>query len=886
MLAAEDLEDVEDDDDITGVIVAFDLDGDGDIEPDEVNPEAVFFDFAETGDTTGIFLPDYDDDKITIEVVDDGDQELDGDDGIIRLTVDQIAGDDDLTLLYKDPASQADNTFQVVAEVETTKGTLSTDMPTVGITDDAVVTLEDPDLNTDPNTVETYDASDLEFIIEYVGGEVVVGTLAITHGDDEVGAGEVDATFIETGPNTGIFVADDIDMGDIDDAVGGLEDGEEINFEYTDLLTDETDDTDDIDITVGIPDAGIDVDRSTVPVPLADLGADGDLDPSAVEVTISVIDPTANTNPGSVETVDIDFETGGITTRDGDGVTSTSNDDGDDAGDDANAAILALTGLDGDITLTETGPNTGIFEEDQPLLPTIIDVDRLIDTRITFEYDDETVSVTYRAFDGTITVNPAVAGPGGIVTVTVVDSDANKDPGEVDELAVECETDEDTEEAGDCPITLEETGDNTGIFTEEVELGVDIDVSDGDDFSTEIIFTYTDDVTSAGDDLEDREATVRIATSTGQLVIAPEVVGPGTEVTLTLIDTDLNGNPNGVDDTDDDFPAAGAGIVELSSSDGDDAEIDFEETGPNTGIFEATIQFEPRDPDVDGAATAGDGSDDVTYSVLPGDVLAFRYEDESGSGGGSTIVSVTIEITSVDPTMEATSPTVQIGGTIALTVEDSDANRDADSLDSVDVEITSDSDPVGFTLSALETAENSGIFTVNVPTSASVTSGAITVRSSDDVFLEYTDEFPADYADRVETTLDPSKDFVLVVPVGTSVSTDTSATTPEPVVPKDISGNELDEVSAGQQVVLSTTVNNNRNTDLAYAAVIEVRDADGFTVLLQWATGTLSAGGENEVGLSWTPMDAGEYTIRTFVLSDISNPSALSLIEESTLTVS
>ena len=98
--------------------------------------------------------------------------------------------------------------------------------------------------------------------------------------------------------------------------------------------------------------------------------------------------------------------------------------------------------------------------------------------------------------------------------------------------------------------------------------------------------------------------------------------------------------------------------------------------------------------------------------------------------------------------------------------------------------------------------------------------------------------------------------------------------------------NELDEVSAGQQVVLSTTVNNNRNTDLAYAAVIEVRDADGFTVLLQWATGTLPAGGENEVGLSWTPMDAGEYTIRTFVLSDISNPSALSLIEESTLTVS
>jgi hypothetical protein len=115
---------------------------------------------------------------------------------------------------------------------------------------------------------------------------------------------------------------------------------------------------------------------------------------------------------------------------------------------------------------------------------------------------------------------------------------------------------------------------------------------------------------------------------------------------------------------------------------------------------------------------------------------------------------------------------------------------------------------------------------------------------------------------------------------------DTTATTPEPVVPKDISGNELDEVTAGQQVVLSTEVNNNRNTDVDYAAIIEVRDADGFTVLLQWATGNLAPGGENEVGLSWTPMESGTYTVRTFVLSDISNPAALSEIEESTLTVS
>lgn len=247
-------------------------------------------------------------------------------------------------------------------------------------------------------------------------------------------------------------------------------------------------------------------------------------------------------------------------------------------------------------------------------------------------------------------------------------------------------------------------------------------------------------------------------TSTRQLLVEPEVVGPGTEITLTLIDTDLNENTNAVDDT-------AADTVELSSSDGDDADIAFVETGPNTGIFEATIEFEPRDADADGTATAGAGTDHVTYTVLPGDVIAFRYEDEATGGGSSTIVSLVIEIVSMDPTMSTAQETVQVGGTIALTIEDPDANRDADSLDSVDVDITSDSDPVGFSLSALETGVNTGIFTVNVPTSATLTSGAVTVSTGDHVFLEYTDEFPADYADRVETVLDPSKDFVLIAPV-------------------------------------------------------------------------------------------------------------------------
>ncbi len=859
--------DTGDGDDIAAgeVEVFVDLDGDGeDDDPlsDAIEPNDTF-DFTETGDSTGIFLPDYSDDKITIKL--GAATAVDGDAGTITLTADNVADDVEIVMVYTDPAFQSNEEFKINTEMSNTIGELSAEETDVSITDNAVITLTDSDLNTDIDTIQTYDASGGVFEIN---GEDV-GTLTVKAGgeDDILGLGGVDATFIETGPNTGVFVADDIDIGDIDanadgvagGAGGNLEDGEEITFTYDDLFDDTDDEDSEVTLTLGIPDAGIDVDRSTVPVP-----QDGD----AVTIVLSVIDVNANTNPGSTETVvvpEADMEV-----RDGDG----------DEFAGGSADFAELTGITTDITLTETGPNTGIFEEDVELEPDAgVDIDRLIDTRVTFDYDGETVSVTYRAFDGTIVVSPAVVSTGQEFDVTVTDSDINKDPDEEETVDVDCETDEDTEDAGECPITLTETGPNTGIFTETVEAGVDIDVADGDDFSKEILFTYVDEVTSAGDENEEREATVRVATSTGQLSVAPDEVGPGTEITLTLVDTDLNDNPNGVDDVDD-----ADEIVEISSSDGDDGFIGFEETGPNTGIFEATIQFEPRDPDVDGALDGA--ANEWTYTALPGDVIAFRYEDESTTGGGSTVVSLTFKITSEDPTMEAASPTVQIGAAIALTVEDSDANRDADALDSIDIDITSDSDPVGFTLAALETGEDTGIFTVSIPTSESVTSGAITVEAGDDVFLEYSDEFPADYADRVENVLDPSKDFVLVVPVGTQVGGDTTATTPEPVIPKDISGEELEEVTAGQQVVLSTVVNNNRNTDLDYAAIIEVRDADGFTVLLQWATGTLGPSGENEVGLSWTPMEPGTYTVRTFVLSSVDSPAPLSLIEESTLTVS
>jgi hypothetical protein len=236
--------------------------------------------------------------------------------------------------------------------------------------------------------------------------------------------------------------------------------------------------------------------------------------------------------------------------------------------------------------------------------------------------------------------------------------------------------------------------------------------------------------------------------------------------------------------------------------------------------------------------------------------------------------------------MNSSKTTVDASGSVQVTVTDPDANTDGDSVDSITLKVTSTSDPVGVSVTALETGPNTGVFTGMITTTTGVTTGSVSAKVGDNVMVKYTDKYPADYADRVKQVVDPSKDFTFVVPVGIASGGDVTATTAANPVLKDFSGKDVTEVTSGQQVVLSSTVTNNQGTVRPFAAIVEVRNADGETVYLQWQQGTLNANGSTNIGLSWTPDVSGTYTARTFVVTNISSPAALSTVSESTITVS
>jgi hypothetical protein len=604
---------------------------------------------------------------------------------------------------------------------------------------------------------------------------------------------------------------------------------------------------------------------------------------------------------------------------DGDGTSSFEGDTAGCAGAGADTepeivdgvSLCEVLGLE---DLEETGEATGVFEAELTFTMDGLGADMSPgdwqDAEFTFTYfdeelDEESAGITFRGNDGIVTVDQPSATSGTEINITVEDNDLNLDDNEVDQfesgdllaaagtqalLLIETE---DEEIAGVDDDTFEETGEDTGVFVGTFVVGEDIPISDLVDDeveqATNILVTFDDEIDSTGGGGDELELNIPVVSSTGSLQVTPELVGPATTMTILLVDADLDEDADSVDDYDSTDPDGDDFFISFGSdrSEVGEGSPDIEETGPNTGVFMFTLELITdeeacADDDLDGAEFAAEGGDtESTIGACPGDLISFRYEDELTGSGGSTTVSEVIEVQSWDPEFVADQDSYGVGDRVTISISDPDANRDPDIADSLtDVRVRSDSDQVGEELSAIETGRDTGVFRLSFGTTAGTASGSISVNQGDDISVTYTDQFPADFVDEEE-----DKDFVFTVNVGGG-SGGVGSTTVTPPAPPDPTGQVLDEISAGQQVVLTTSVRNNNASPQDFVALIEVRDSSGITIFLAWQTGTLNANGQTQVGLSWTPEVPGDYDVRTFVISDLNDPRVLSTVSESTITVS
>ncbi len=831
----------------------------------------------ETGTNTGVFKPDLNNGVLQVSFVNAASDVISGN-GVLELTPTDIQNNADIVIKYFDNAREGGAAVAVTSTLRVpishSAGSLAFDNTKAGLSDKAGLTLIDNDLNNLADVVESYtfatSTSSNTFKLQGTGAGVNIGEfqMKIRGSSTQFSAAVQTVTLIETEANSGIFKGTlDISKINPPSSGGALADGDQIELKYVDKMESPSASST-ASLTIGKPSTAISADKTTIPLPLT-----GD----TLKVRLTVTDPAKNTNSGVQETISSGPGAGQVA------VTATKS--------DGSTALKIGTIETDDInvpnfTLTETTPSSGVFSGQITVSRSADGTDPELDNaRVKFTYDGNVVTVTLRPTDGVITTDATTARTGQTLTITISDSDRNKDPEVKDTFTFTLATQSDSI-GGVTTFTAEETGPNTGVFTKKVAIGTDIKVTSVTSTTitqaTELKITYTDAIASDLTNSVNRELVLKIGTSTGTMTVQPELVGPGTQITILTKDMDLNTNPQGVETIN----GATLEFLTLATdrSGFPTTKLGAEETGPNTGEFKTVIKLKPR-TGTNAITLTGAGSKEVSNAeVLPGDLISLRYVDNKDANGNKVTASKVIKVQSWDPDMKLDKPSFAPGETITLTIADADANKDGEVTDSIKVKVTSSSDPVGFEVSGLETGPNTGVFTVSVTSTTSVSSGSITVANGGTVELKYTDAYPADYADRVKQVVDPSKDFVVRASIGTG--TDNRSTTPSAAEVKDAQGNAVSQVLAGQQVVLSTTVKNNEAGSTSYAAIVEVRDSNDITVYLNWQTGTLTANGETGIGLSWTPDQPGKYTVKVYVLSGLANPRILSQTVTSTINVS
>ncbi len=427
---------------------------------------------------------------------------------------------------------------------------------------------------------------------------------------------------------------------------------------------------------------------------------------------------------------------------------------------------------------------------------------------------------------------------------------------------------------GATPSNLLETGTDTGIF--QVVISVPPEIDDPLERGEEITLTYNDWGPSGSDHVgdKDEEITETAYTSNfGASIELDQKVYTWTDkVYITIVAPDHNFDADQVDEIGGDntnYP------INIKTQEADIEGYKLVETGADTGIFSGElilIGVANDDLDKDLEESGGAGPTDGRLAAEDSDGLAIIFENSDGDIVRASAI-IQWNVGEVE-WLEASYPALGSG---IVRVIDPDMNLNPEAVDNFDVNVWSDSDVGGISLTVTETNAATGIFEGTVFfDDDSISSGhRLNVEEGDTVVAEYDD------------VTSPIEDE-------TSVSATTLIGTIVPPLERapinnlravDTFDNSIGVASVGQQVVISADLSNGQDRDQKFIFLIQVQDENGVTVSLNWVLGTLAAGQSFSPGASWNPTEAGTYDVTAFVWESIDNPTALSPTATIALTV-
>lgn len=209
-----------------------------------------------------------------------------------------------------------------------------------------------------------------------------------------------------------------------------------------------------------------------------------------------------------------------------------------------------------------------------------------------------------------------------------------------------------------------------------------------------------------------------------------------------------------------------------------------------------------------------------------------------------------------------------------LRVIDPDLVQFPDSTDFIRIHVHSDTDPLGTDIILTNTPENPGffegdvIFTHAFPSSR----GVLLVSDGDTITAKY-----------VDTTLPENEDSEKYELFATSLIAGIRSGPIERVLAsslriEDLNQNRIldDTAQVGQQILFSSELTAQTQSEHNFAYLVQVQDDQGRTVSLSWLSGIILAEQTITSSQSWIPDSPGSYYVTVFVWESINNPTALS----------
>jgi PKD repeat protein len=330
----------------------------------------------------------------------------------------------------------------------------------------------------------------------------------------------------------------------------------------------------------------------------------------------------------------------------------------------------------------------------------------------------------------------------------------------------------------------------------------------------------------------------------------------------------------------------GAGNVRIQTRDNVISQYQLVETGLNTGVFTGEIilsGFSDHDADGDGqqndASGIGPHGHGPTDGFIPtrsedGITVSFEFaEDES------VVASALIRWSEGKASwLETAYPSNGVG---IVRIIDPDMNLNPEVINSLRVDVWSDSDAGGIDLALTETKEDTGIFEGKVIfTTADESSGeTLRVAEGDAITAKYEDHtLPTALGEEIKDIVDTARIFP------TEITEPAQTIRLENLRIVDSFGNLIERVYVDKQIMISANVTSLIDSIQKYYFVVQVKNEKGITVAgPEWNYFSLYPQQNLNNARSWIPTQSGKYTVTVSVLNNV--PNGVSLADPISTTI-